>query len=1139
MLYLCDGILYLFKFYMRKKLFISLLLSLTAMAFAVSAFAQVTTAALGGRVTDANGESVPGAAVVAVHQPSGSQYYGLTNAEGRYNITGMRSGGPYSVEVSCMGYRKVTYTDVILQLAEVYALDAKLDDDKLMLSEAVVISEASSKFAAEKTGAATNINNAQIVNLPTVNRSITDVTRLSPYGGNGMSFAGSDGRLANFTVDGANFNNNFGLSSNLPGGGNPISIDAIEELQVVISPYDVRQTNFIGGGVNAITKSGTNTFKGTAYVFHKNENMQGDAVDGDQISGARAVDRKTTYGFTLGGPIIKNKLFFFVNAEYSKIPSVVNRWRGSEDGKSDANNYISRTTLADLQAVSDYMKSTYGYETGSWTEFPANESNAKVLARIDWNISDKHHLALRYNYTLNNVWNSPNATSMDGGTRMSHARMSDYSMSYANSMYSMQNIVSTWSLDLNSRLSDNISNQFLATFSKLDDVRGSNSEEFPFIDITKDNDNYIALGYELFTWNNAVHNTVANVKDDVTMFFGSHKVTAGASAEYQMADNQYMRNGSGYYRYNITDDMYVNGVLDAKALFTSTPEVVCLTYGYDKDGSGVPEFAPAARVQFYKAGVYAQDEWSMSDNFKLTAGMRVDGLFFNNSDLITNNAIKDLAFYPKAKDYQETHIDTGKWPNSSVTISPRIGFNWDVLGNKSLKVRGGTGLFSGRLPLVFFTNMPTNGGLVQYQAQLNTKKIAGKDFTMDDFAGGLVTDVKGKATVAALYSKLVGLGYPSTVSPEDGTVPSAVNAVDPDFKMPQVWKSSLAFDYSFPTSFPFSITAEGIFNKTINAVCISDWAMMDVGGFPRFNGADNRPMYPNQYRNAYASDGTVSHPSAFVLENTDRGYGWSASVSANMQPIPALSLSASYTHTVSKEVTGMPGSAAESAFTYVPTYEGPNYIPLHNSQYVTPDRAVASLTYHDKGGSHYSFIYETWRGGYNYSYMTTNDMNRDGYNYDAIYIPTDEQVANKEFRFVSDDDAERFMGFVHNDSYLSRHQGQYAEAYSVYSPWVHRLDFSYKHDFKINVGQSTHVLQLCADIKNILNLFNSSWGVSKYLNPEIGSEARILKFEGADAEGYPTFSTPAVINAGTQTFVPSHTLGQCWYASVGIKYMFN
>ena len=1110
-----------------------LLSSLTAMAFVVSAYAQVTTASLGGRVTDASGESVPGAAVVAVHQPSGSQYYGLTNAEGRYNITGMRSGGPYSVEVSCMGYQKVTYTDVTLQLAEVYALDAKLNEDKLMLSEAMVISDAASKFSTEQTGAATNINNAQIVNLPTVNRSISDVTRLSPYGGNGMSFAGSDGRLANFTVDGANFNNNFGLSSNLPGGGNPISIDAIEELQVVISPYDVRQTNFIGGGVNAITKSGTNTFKGTAYVYHQNENLRGDTVCGDQISGARDTDRKTTYGFTLGGPIIKNKLFFFVNAEYSKIPTVVNRWRGSTDGKAVPNDYISRTKLSDLEAVSNYMKTKYGYDTGSWTDFPADENNAKVLARIDWNINENHKLALRYNYTINNVWNSPNATSMDGGTRMSGARMSQYSMGYANNMYSMKNLVSTWSLDLNSRLADNISNQFLATFSKLDDVRGTNSEEFPHIDITKDGNNYISLGYELFTWNNAVHNTVANVKDDVTWYLGAHKVMGGVSLEYQMADNQYMRNGSGYYRYDWDDDMTV------EQLFNSTPEIVCLTYGYDKTGDGIPEFAPAARVQFYKAGLYGQDEWSVSDNFKLTAGLRVDGLFFNNGDLLRNNAIYDLSVYPKKYDYTEQHIDTGRWPNSSVTLSPRVGFNWDVMGNKTLKVRGGTGLFSGRLPLVFFTNMPTNGGLVQYQAQINAKNAEANGFDMSTFNGGLVTDASGNATVKALYDKLISLGYPGTVNSDMGTVPSAVNAVDPNFKMPQVWKSSLAIDYSFPTAFPFSVSAEGIFNKTINAVCISDWTVQNVGGFARLNGADNRPLYPGQFHTAITGEGVDKHTKAFVLENTDKGYGWSANFSAKMQPVPELSLYASYTHTVSKEVTGMPGSAAESAFTYVPTHEGPNYIPLHNSQYVTPDRAIASLTFHDRGGSHYSLIYEGWRGGYNYSYMMTNDMNGDGYNYDAVYIPTDEQVANKEFRFVSDDDAERYMAFVHNDPYLSKHQGEYAEAYSVYSPWVHRLDVSYKHDFKVNIGKSVNTLQLCLDVKNVLNLFNSNWGVSKYLNPEIGSEAKILKYEGVDNQGYGLFSTPAAINANTQTFVPFHSLGQCWYASVGIKYMFN
>ncbi len=1114
-----------------RNAFKSLLLAFTTLIAGTVAYAQVTTSSLSGRVVDQNGEPVIGAAVVAQHEPSGTIYGAVTNADGRYTIQGMRTGGPYKVDFTCLGYQDAIYTGVTLQLAETFSLDAKIAESSEMLQGTVVIADASSKFnAQERTGAVTNIASDQITSMPTVSRSITDVTRLSPYGGNGMSFAGSDGRTANFTVDGANFNNNFGLNSNLPGGGNPISIDAIEEMQVVISPFDVRQTNFIGGGVNAITKSGTNKFKGSAYVYHKNENMQGDAVDGEQIPGARDKNRSTTYGMTLGGPIIKNKLFFFVNFEYIQIPSIVNRWKGSEDGVGDANKYLSRTKLADLQAVKDYVADKYGYDTGSYTDFPANENNIKVLARLDWNITNNHHLALRYNYTQNKYWQSPNATSMDGGTRMSHARMSDYSMSFANSMYSMKNLVSTWSLDLNSRLTDNMSNQFLFTFSKLDDVRGSNSSEFPFIDITKDDDNYMALGYELFTWNNAVHNTIANVKDDLTWYLGSHKLTAGLSYEYQMADNQYMRNGSGYYRFNLTDDMYnANGSLNATALFNSTPEVVCLTYGYNG------EKAPAARVQFHKAGIYAQDEWNATDRFKLTYGLRLDGLFFDNKDLMTNAAIKELTFYPKAKNYQETHIDTGKWPNSSITVSPRIGFTWDVLGDKSLKVRGGTGLFSGRLPLVFFTNMPTNGGLVQYQAQINKNK--GVD--MSQFAG-LVTNADGKPTIDALLNKLQSLGYPTTVKPEDGTVPSSISAVDPSFKMPQVWKTSLAIDYSFPTSFPFSITAEGIFNKTVNAVSISDWSMVNVGGFTRFNGADNRPMYPaGAYRVSNMVDGKSKQISAFVLENTSKGYGWSANVTMNMQPAQWISLMAAYTHTVSKEVTGMPGSAAESAFTYVPTSEGPNYIPLHNSQYVTPDRIVASATAHDKGGNHYSLIYEATRGGYNYSFMTTNDMNGDGYNYDAVYIPTDKEVAANEFRFVSNDDRDRFMDYVHNDPYLSTHQGQYAEAYSVYSPWLHRLDFSYKHDFVFKCGQNTNTLQLSVDVKNILNLFNSSWGVAKYLNPKIGSEAKILKYEGYDADGYATFSTPSVINGSTQTFVPYHSLGQCWYASIGIKYMFN
>lgn len=1092
-----------------------LLLAGIAMLAGTLAYAQVTTSSMNGRVTDEKGEPVVGAAVVATHEPSGTVYGAIVNQNGQYTINGMRSGGPYKVEVSSVGYNTLLFKDVTLQLAETYNLSATLKESTEFLEQVVVIGTAKSKFSNERTGAATNIDNSQIASLPTVSRSITDVTRLSPYGGNGMSFAGADGRTANFTVDGANFNNNFGLSEKLPGGGSPISIDAIEEMQVVISPFDVRQTNFIGGGVNAITKSGTNTFKGTAYVYHKNENLRGDAIGGEQITGARAKDRTTTYGFTLGGPIVKNKLFFFVNYEYVKTPTIANRWRGSEDGKEDANNYISRTKLSDLQKVSDFVKDKYGYDTGSYTNFPADESNQKILARIDWNINDKNHLAVRYNYTLNRGWNAPNKTSMDGGTRASGARTSQYSMSFANSMYAIDNSVHSVSLDLNSRITDNLSNQFLATFSKLDDTRSTGSSEFPFIDILDGSgQNYMALGYELFSWNNAVHNTIANVRDDLTWYLGNHKVTGGLRYEYQMADNAYMRNGTGYYRYSSLDD-FLNG---------AAPEIVNLTYGYNGEKN------PAARVRFSQASIYAQDEWSVRENFKLTYGVRFDGLFFNNKDVVTNNAILKLNYYPKAKDFKETHIDTGKWPGAQLAISPRVGFNWDVFNNKSLKVRGGTGLFSGRLPLVFFTNMPTNSGSVQYQAQINAKNAAKKGFTMAEFAGGLVKDANGKVTTNALYQKLLGLGYPANYKPEDGTVPSSISAVDSKFKMPQVWKTSLAVDYAIPTSFPFSVSVEGIFNKTINGVMISDWSMKDAGSYAKFNGVDNRPIYPDSFRN-----GT----SAFVLENTNKGYGYSASATVNMTPIPEVNIMAAYTHTASKEITSMPGSNAESAFTYVPTVAGPNYIDLHNAINVIPDRFIASVTHNDHCGNHFSLIYETWRGSSNYSYMLSNDMNGDGYAYDAVYIPTDAQVKNGDFRFVSDDDRDRFMAFVHKDKYLSKHQGKYAEAYSVYSPWVHRVDFSYKHDFKVKAGKTTNILQLGFDIKNLLNLFNSNWGVMKILNPAIGTEAKILKYEGADADGYATFSTPKGVTGNTKTFTPNHAIGQCWYASIGIKYMFN
>ena len=1089
---------------MSKKL-CSIIALLTLVVSA--AMAQVTTSGMSGKVTS-NNEEVIGAHIQAVHTPSGTKYVAVTNVNGRYSIQGMRTGGPYEVTVTYVGYDTKTVRNITLQLGETYSLNVNMSETATELSN-VVVEGIASKFSNEKMGSVTNISNEEMMSMPNVSRSITDITRLSPYGGNGMKFAGQDGRTANFTVDGANFNNNFGLSDLLPGGGSPISIDAIEEIQVVVSPYDVRQTNFIGGGVNAITKSGTNQYKGTAYIFHHNENMRGSNVAGTDIPTARETDRTTTYGMTLGGPIIKNKLFFFVNAEYVKTPTTVIKWRASdEDNPPSADTQTSYATAADMQRVSNFVRETYGYETGSFTNFPADETNTKILARIDWNITDKHKLAFRYNFTHNLAWKEPNGSSMDGGTRSPYNRVSLYSMSFANSMYSAKNDVNSFSLDLNSRLSDNLFNQFLTTFSKqTDPIRDSKSAQFPFIDIqdgTGTNTQYMALGYELFTWNNAVNNTVFNLKDDITYYLNNHKIMGGISYEYQMADNQYMRSGTGYYRYLSVDD-FING---------ATPDVVCLTYGYDGNQK------PASRVKYNKLGVYAQDEWNVNDKLKLTYGLRLDGLFFNNSDVITNKAILNL-------DYDGRHIDTGKWPSANIIFSPRFGFSYDVFGDKTLKIRGGSGWFSGRLPLVFFTNMPQGSGMIQNQVAINASSAAKMGFSMDEFNGGLVTDANGKATIDALYQKLIGLGYPTT--PGDGTVPSSISAVDSKFKMPQVWKTSLAIDYVLPTPFPMTLTVEGIYNKNINQSTISDWSIMPVEGFARWNGADDRPIYPSNFR---------SGTKAFVLENTSKGYAWSAAVTLTAKPVKWLNLTASYTRMANKEITSLPGSNAESAFTYIPTVNGPNNIKLHNAYNVTPDRIIAAATAQDPLGNHYSLIYESWRGGYNYSYMLANDMNGDGYTYDALYIPTDQQVANGDFRFASADDQQRFMDYVHANDYLKKHQGEYAEAYSHYSPWVHRIDISYKHDFKVRIAQNVHKLQLSFDVKNVLNFFNNEWGVSKVMNPDLNS-GRILKYEKTDADGYPVFSTPKAVNGDVKTFVPNKVIGQCWYAAIGVKYMFN
>ena len=1090
---------------MQKRLTALVALMLTC---SLSIIAQVTSSALTGKVTETStNETVIGASVQVVHEPSGTRYAAVTNIDGRFTIQGMRTGGPYTVTVSYIGFQTKTIQDVVLELGETYNLDVWISEDANELAEVVVIGKGS-KFAAERTGASLNISNSTMMELPTISRSISDIARLSPYA-NGMSFAGGDGRSTNFTLDGANMNNNFGLSSSLPGGGNPVSMDAIEEVQVVIAPYDVRQTNFIGGGINAVTKSGTNTFRGTAYVYHTNENMHGNRVDNQTMSDP-GTDRVTTYGFTLGGPIIKDKLFFFANFERSDIPSIANRWQVSEDGIGDQKMNISRVKASDMETVRNFLISKYNYDPGSYTNFPADEGNTKYLARLDWNINTQHKLAVRFNHTENSRWNAPSGVSNDVGHNFvmgTQSRNSYYSMIFSGSMYNLKNKITTISADFNSRFSDKFSNQLLFTYSNIDDVRDSDSDAFPFVEILTQNSTgtqepYITLGYELFTWKNRVQNKITTITDNATFYLGSHKITAGLSLEHQLAYNAYMRNGTGYYSYNSLDD-FLNG---------AAPEGVALTWGYNGNDD------PRVQVTFNQWGAYLQDEWNVTNRLKLSYGIRFDDLVFSDDDLMRNNAIYNL-------DYEGRHIDTGKWPKANLQISPRLGFVWDVFGDKSLKFRGGTGLFAGRIPLVFFTNMPTNSGMTQYQ--YNTKYHTDNNAAvLSALAGGMVTDVNKMRDIICANDP----DAKANITPEEGAVPSSFAAVDPDFKMPQVWKTSLAVDYNLPTSFPFSVTGEFTYTKKIHDIMLDDYDVKgDCSNWKRMTGADNRLLYPADY--------TINKKSAYVLTNTSKGYGWTANLTINAEPIENLRLMAAYTHTAMKEVSGMIGSNASSVFQAMFTIDGPKFADEQYSAYVIPDRLIANVSY-KYGKEHFSLFYSGFSPS-GYTYFYSNDINGDGLPYDRMYIPRDDS----EIKFASDEDRIAFWNFVEQDDYLKNHKGEYAEAYATRAPWVHRFDFRWAHDFDLKIGNTTHKLQLSADFQNIGNLFSSRWGVAKNMSNSCNGGKLLRVTNTADVKNgaQPIFSmnTNADGSPITQTWDYNHSYGQCWRLQVGVKYFFN
>lgn len=1112
-----------------KQAFMRLLcLTVTAMLTGFAAFAQVTTSSISGHVYDNVGD-VAGAAVIAVHTPSGTEYHAVTDKFGNYRIHNMRVGGPYTLTVDMLGYGQVKTENIALKLGETFVWDVELKEESLSLEAVTISAEAENTvMTSEKSGTSANFSRRQLTTLPTGNRTINDVVKLTPQS-NGMSFGGRDDRYNNFTVDGAGFNNNFGLNSDLPGGDSgPISFDAIEEISVNIAPYDVRQSRFTGAAINAVTKSGTNEFDGSFYTYQKFRGMHGSRVDGQEVTGTDELTSQT-YGLSIGGPIIKNKLFFFVNGEYSPVRTAGPVWRPSTDGVANADAGISRTTIEDLTAVRNYVMEKYNYDPGTfgeggWGSF--NDFNYKIMARIDWNINDNNKLMVRYNDVMNSVMNTPSSTSSPSGIdRASVGRISAYSMAFSKNFYRMNNTVRSIAAELNSKISDKVSNQFLATWNMISDGRSSESDMFPHVDIYEDGQPYISLGYELYTWNNDVKNNTLNVIDNVTINLNRHTITAGAAFEYMFVKNIYLPGGTGYYRYASVDDF----------LNDRTPIGLSLTYGYNGEED------PGVSLNYGQISAYVQDEWEISRKFKLTYGVRFELPVYMDGKMLTNTRILEVA---GQNNFAGGPWDTSSWPKSKLSVNPRVGFNWDVLGDRSLQVRGGTGLFSGVNPFVWFTNQVGSAGFAY------SSTIAYQNAALASALPGLKLYPNYHDLIAA---------YPDVFSNTPDTDYLANNAticmVDKNFRFPQVWRSNLAVDVKLPWNMVF--TAEALFTKDVIGVKQLNVNLAEPTG--TMAGADNRSVWDN---GATKVVGTLNN--AMLLTNTNKGYSAQLTAQLTKNFSNGFSGMVAYTYSNVKDITSNPGSQAASAWTSNVAVNSLNDEELGYSYYSVPHRVVASLSYQLKYARNFATTFSLFYQGANYgriSYTYNGDVNGDGFASDLMYIPNDPS----EIRFVdmtngdgsivyatAQQQSDAFFDYINGNKYLSSHKGQYAERYGDLQHWVNTFDFKILQDIYTNFGtDNRYSLQLSLDILNVGNLLNSKWGCYYSSAAMYYQNYRLLNVASAGStDTAPTFTLNAGSTGSLQAgegidafkenmkWYRERSAANCWSMLLGIRLTF-
>jgi hypothetical protein len=1092
------------KYTPRKSWILFAILSLT---FSYHLPAQVTTATLSGIVKDPKGAGLSSATVTVEFPDAGIKQVLVTRSDGRFTVPNLRVGGPYRVTVNHVSHNDAVSDNLFLELGLNNTVEFSLQDKTTELGN-VTVSTSSRIFDNKRTGASTNINNRLIRTLPTISRSADDYLRLAPSASatyNGISFAGRNGQYNNFSLDGAVFNNPFGLDAPTPGGqtnAQPISLDAIDQIQVNIAPYDVTQAGFTGAGVNSVTKSGTNNFSGTVYGFYRSKGLTGKKVGSTKqpITDLSQVQA----GFTLGGAFIKNKLYFFLSFETEQrhdAASSYNARNASNAGQAST----SRVLESDLIDVSNILKTRFGYETGPYQGFTHDQKSYKWLYKIDWNIDDINKLSFTYN-GLDASKDKPAHPSAIG------RRGPDYTtLQFRNSGYEITNKLHSFSTELKSNFSGKSANKLRLVYTSFRDRRNPFSSPFPVINISKYNTRYIVAGHEPFSINNTLNQDAFQATNDFTLYKKNHTITLGASYESFKFANSFNLTGYGF-------NMFL-GDVDIDAFKTAVPTGAPLWFGFftlDHFANYAKNRAAADQWNLYKISVaqlsaYAQDDWQVSERFKLTYGLRVDKPAYNNASYKAPVNVEDAAA-PNAGTFLGSYIggtptvlnnstltlfdengkpiqngqgkdlDNLELPTTDPLFSPRLGFNWNVNGNKTLQIRGGSGLFTGRFPFVWVGNHignPTN------------------DFYC---------------------------------------------ATDRDFRWPQVWRSNLGTDFKIPAGTIFSLDVA--YTRDVKAMMVRNYKLGTPTGILNSGTGDRRKYYTT------ADQGTVN---TYVFTNVKKAYQFNISLQAQHNFQNGLYLMAAYNYLKAEDASSVSAEISGDAFDRNPILDNANEARLTPSLYGNTHRFIAVASQKFEYGISKKLattvsLFGSWTSGNRYGYVYGGDINNDGtVTNDLLYVPTNAEIDAMTFDptlrdvngVIQSPATQRaaLKSFIAQDKYLNGLRGQYTEKYGAETPWFSQLDLRILQDLYLKTGKSTNTLQLSIDVVNLGNLISSKWGVRKYATTS--GYFQPLGVNVKDGSG--AFTNAPVYSfdpSQKETFVDSPDLQSRWQLQFGLRYIF-